>query len=212
MNIELEKSGRTSVFSIKREVPTPRIRELAWEIKSFVFLDLGEKHKASLVTRKVEDFCLPILEGFTFDKKLSYADTYLTAWKILKDRGFPVVETVRKVDEERVATTNLAADLTTSIYDQKIDKDQYRDTKPMDKDFVKIPVQELVKKTEDLLKQANKNGVKLATDGPFHIVIDPDGSWYILLLDIGKISIFNNPRDLDDATKANNRYYLGEAV
>jgi len=215
VNIDLERPGvyrRISSFSVKSEIPTPRIKELAWERKSFAYLDLGDRRNASLLTRQVEDFCLPALIGFNFDEKLSYADTYVLAWKTLKERGFPVVKTVRKVSSEKVATSNLVADLLTSVYDQKIDMVDVRDTMPLDKEFVKIPIAEVGEKAEVLLNLANKNGVDLATDGPFHIVVEPNNNWYLILLDIGKVRIYKNPRNLTSTSKHDNRYYIGKTV
>ena len=139
--INLEKMGqpeRRLVFPVKFEYHIPKTRQAAEE-KSFVYLDLGINHKVSVFTRKVEDFCLPTLTGFDFDRSLSYSDTYDLAWKALRERGFTVVPTVRKVDDNTVATTNLFADEMTSVYDQKIDASEVRDTFPMDKEFVKIP-------------------------------------------------------------------------
>lgn len=212
--IRLGKFGqleRKLVFPVKFECPIPRTRQ-AWEEKSFIYLDLENGHKASLLTRKVEDFCLPTLIGFNFDKPLSYSDTYAVAWKTLKDRGFMVVPSVREVCQNIVATTNLCADEITSVYDQKIDMVEVRDTFPMDKEFVKIPRKMLQKEAENILYLANKSGVELMPDGPFHIVVRDDASWYLMFLDIGKVRIYAKPKDLPSDAQKNNKFYLNGAV
>ncbi|TRZ47066.1 hypothetical protein D4S03_11650 [bacterium] len=212
--INLDKYGcpeRGPVYPVKFEYPIPRTRE-AWEQKSFVYLELGNNRKVSFLTRKVEDFCLPTLTGFDFREKLSYSDTYTVAWKTLKERGFRVVPTVRKVDRNTVATTNLSADEVTSVYDQKIDAMEVRDTFPMDKEFVKIPVEKIQKEAETLLYLANHAGVELMSDGPFHIVVQGDANWYLSFLDIGKVRIHANPRDLSESAINNNQFYTNKAV
>ena len=49
-------------------------------------------------------------------------------------------------------------------------------------------------------------------DGPFHIVVNADSSWYLMLLDIGKVRIYAKPRDLPSEVKKNNKYYLFSSV
>ena len=201
----------SATFLVKRELFLPRTPQ-AYEIKSFVYLDLGGRHKASLLTRKVELFCLPTLLGFEFEKELDFADKHILAWEILRDRGFSVVPSVRKVDRETVATTNLVADEITSIYDQKIDAIVERDTQAMDGEFVKIPTGKIAEKADVLLNLADKSGVELMSDGPFHILVKPDGRWDLIVLDIGKVRIHSRPKDLPPDAKKDNLYYVNKAL
>jgi|WetSurMetagenome_2_1015567.scaffolds.fasta_scaffold38335_5 hypothetical protein len=212
--ISLEKYGRPErgpIFEIKNEYVIPKTREAAEE-KSIIFMETNCGHKASLFTRKVELFCLPTLIGFDYPANLSYADIYSVAWSTLRDRGFNVVPTVREIDQNKVATTDLCADEITSVYDQKIDVAELRDPFPMDKEFIKIPNDKIRKEAEILLNMANRKGVELMSDGPFHIVVRGDGSWYLMPLDIGKIRIYAKEKDMPRNSKLNNISFIRGAV
>jgi hypothetical protein len=211
--ISLEKYGSIEGGidrRVKYEYKFPRTRE-AWEEKCIEFFDSKSDIQASVVTRKVEDFCLPTLIGFG-NTLLSPAETYCLAWKTLKDRGLSVVPSVRIVSRNEVATTNLSADEITSIYDQKIDALGGRDVFPMDTGFVKIPMDKIKKEGEILQKRANQMGVELMSDGPFHIVVREDGTWYLILLDIGKVRIYAKPKNMPNCVEKNNVYYVRQAI
>ena len=212
--ISIAKLGhleKTRTYPTKYVYPIPRTRD-GWEEKKYVYLDFGTNHKVSLLTRKVENFCLPALNGFDFAVKPSFSETYSIAWKTLKDRGFVVVPTVRIVDTDTVATTNLSVDEVTSIYDQKIDAAEVRDTFPMDKFFMDIPLRKLQQAADNIVGLANKSGVELMSDGPFHIVVNGDGSWYLILLDIGKVRIYNKPNELPKSSVKDNVFYVNKAM
>jgi hypothetical protein len=212
--ISLEKYGcpeNRNVLPVKHDYPTPRTRE-AWEEKHFVYFESRCQFDVSVLTRKVEDFCLPTLKGFNMESVSSPSDTYLCAWNILKMRGFEVVPSVRKVDKDVVATTNLSADNITSVYDQKIDALEVRDTFPMDGEFINIPIEEIQKEANSLVNLANKSGVELMSDGPFHIVVRSDGSWYLMLLDIGKVRIYAEPKNFPKSSAKDNGFYVNRAI
>lgn len=210
-HLELKKDGESKGLEItlKKEIVIPRTN-LGYEEKSFIFFDQNGVER-SYLTRRVELFCLPTLIGFNYDQKLTYADPYLEAWKILKERGFLVVDEVWKINDDKVATTNLV-EKGGSVYDQKIDAVIERDPLEMDRELIRIPIKEISKVAEGLFNLANKNGVELMSDGPFHIVIRPDKSWYILPLDLGKIRIHSRPRDISSDSKKDNSFYINRAL
>jgi len=195
-------------ITIKCEIPIPRTRE-GFETKSYIFFDLNEQ-EMSLFTRKIETFCLPTLIGFD-TKGLEFSDIYKFAWKTLKEGKLPVVDNTWKMSLDKVATTNLIAN-GGSVYDQKIDAIIERDTLPMDGEFVKIPIDEVGKKAGKLLDLANRMGVELMSDGPFHIKVNPDGSFSLIVLDIGKVRIHANPKNLPRDAKKDNGYYINKAL
>lgn len=212
--ISLEKYGypeRCLDCRVKNEYHIPRTRE-AWEEKSIVYFESKNSFEGSAMIRKVEDFCLPTLIGYNFDNNLAKSDIHIMAWNALKERGFKVVPTARKVDENTVATTNLSANEITSVYDQKIDALEVRDTFPMDKEFVKIPFEKIQKEAETLLNLANRSGIELMSDGPFHIIVQEDKSWYLILLDIGKVRIYARPKDMPNSVEKDNRFYISKAL
>lgn len=195
--------------TLKREITIPRTAQ-GYEEKSFIYFDIDGK-EVSLLTRKIEPFCLPTLIGFNLDKDITPADTYSKTISILRELGFATVADVWKMEDDKVATTNLV-EFGGSVYDQKIDAVLVRDTLDMDKEFVKIPFSQVQKKAQELVNLANKRGVELMTDGPFHIVIKPDTSWYILPLDVGKIRIHSNAKELSSANKHDNQFYVDNAI
>jgi hypothetical protein len=210
--ITLEKYGHSenkNIFPVKEIYSIPRTSE-AWEEKNIIYFD--SHLNASVLTRKVENFCLPTLIGFKIEPTITPTNTYMIAWNTLNERGFNVVPSVRKVDENIVATTNLAADNITSIYDQKIDIAEIRDTFPMDRAFVKIPFEKIKNEAMILLNHSNKFGVELMSDGPFHIVVKQDGSWYLILLDIGKVKIYSESRKMPNSSTKDNRFYIDRAL
>lgn len=196
---------------IKSVIAIPRTRE-AWEEKYFVYFDLGNGLESSVLTRKVEAFCQPTLIDFDLSTTATPSDIYLFAWDVLRQRGFAVVPSASKVDAVTVATTNLTEDTFTSIYDQKIDAAQVRDTFPMDREFVKIPAEAIKKEAQTLLKLANRMGVELMSDGPFHIVVRQDANWYLSFLDIGKVRIHAKPKNLPRSAEKDNAFYINKAV
>jgi hypothetical protein len=195
--------------TVLEEVSIPRTN-LEYEVKSYVLVNLDGK-EFNLFSRKVELFCLPTLIGFDDSKKITFSETYFLAWSLLKERGLPVVPEVWKVGSDKVFTTNLIAERG-SVYDQKIDSVIERDTLPMDSQFVKIPKVEIESEADRLLELANKNGIELMSDGPFHIKVNPDGSFNIFVLDIGKVRIYSMPKDLPREVKDNNYYYISKAL
>ena len=206
-----ENPDSKQCLPIKSIIPIPRTRE-AWEEKYFVYYDLGNNLESSVLTRKVEVFCQPTLVDFNLSKTATPSDIYLFAWNVLQQRGFPVVANAYKVDGITVATTNLTADTITSIYDQKIDAAQVRDTFPMDREFVKIPIEAIKKEAQALLTLANQMGVELMSDGPFHVVVQQDASWYLSFLDIGKVRIHATPKKLPKGAEKDNLFYINKAV
>lgn len=201
--------GRSFEIFIKKEIKIPKTR-WGMEEKSFVIFDVNGQER-SLFTRRVEKFCLPTLVGFNFDKDIDLAENYITAWKILKDMGFNVVSEVWKMGGNRVATTNLI-EYGGSVYDQKIDSVVERDTLEMDKVFIQISAQRIQEQAERLTSLANKQGVELMPDGPFHIFVNSDTSWELSFLDIGKVIIYKNPKNLDREGKKINIARVYESI
>jgi hypothetical protein len=146
--VELTKLGentRKSEFKVKSESAMPR-SAYSSERKTILELDVGNRNTASLVTRKLMEYSetTPKLVGFDINPQ-ALADRYFYAWKILKDRGFPVVPTIRKVDDNHIATTNLASN-GSSVYDTKLDLEGTHKPQPTDAIFTEIPVQDIGKK------------------------------------------------------------------
>lgn len=206
--IELYKPGRErpNVFKVAAEKSVPISRE-AQEEKTVIELNLGEKHKASLYKRTLKD--APSLLGFSTDEvPKSLSDKYIKAWQLLNKRGMHVVETVRKIDDITIATTNLEEYGT--VYDIKIDSRKTRKPQIGDEEFLLIPMAAIKQELMRQVEIANENGIFLPHDGLFHIFvsdsdIDQNFSWKIILLDLTDVGIYAKPSDMIETNRETNR-------
>ena len=174
----------------------------AIEEKSFLRLDLSGRREISLLMRKIGPTPTPTLRGFV-DSPASPADIYIMAWSLLKERGMPTISTMRKVNDFTVATTNLRAN-GFFVYDMKIDNLSDRGKLITDDLFANIPHRELQKRAERLLEIANENGIEIPYDGMFHLVINEQGQWDIILLDISNVGIYKDPANMSISDKDGN--------
>lgn len=182
-----------------------RIRRFLWANEKKQQIDLDAKgHKAGLYVRELE--VVPTLKGFGVlpgpIKKLS--EVYILAWQTLKERGFPVVETVRRIDDSRVAITDLTAN-GWGVYDIKIDGVSDRAALSTDAAFSKIPLEKVTDEAALILKRANEQGVRLPDDGGMHFLVNKKGDWKFLLLDISQAIIYFDPNKMPQRLQENNR-------
>jgi len=207
--LELYKpgGGRPNVFVNVKETQVPVSLE-ASERKSTIDLDPEKKKSASLYKRYLED--APNLLGFLDDKvpPLSLSDKYIMAWQLLKDRGMVVVDTMRKINDHTIATTNLQAN--GSVYDIKIDRREERKRLINDEEFLLIPKEAIRQEVMRLVDVANKNGILLPHDGLFHVFvgdsdIDQIFAWKVVLLDFTEVTIYLKPSEMPEEKKEANK-------
>lgn len=201
------KTGRKSEFKVVGEDVIPWSKKAA-ESKSFLRLNISGRREISLLKRNVEMY--PYLIGFQ-EVNDPPANVYIKAWEVLKERGIPVVPTVRKVGYSEVAVTNLKAN-GLSVYDVKLDQEFGREKLPTDAFFVNIPGEDLEKRTQDLLKVADAGGVQIPYDGMCHLIMDKNGQWDLVMLDISNARIYKEPSQMGADDRAKNAEYAKKWV
>ncbi len=141
-------------------------------------------------------------------------------WKILKGIGFPVVPTLRETDDGRVFMTDLKADgselfgkslayelqnillfppprTTLKAFEGMKNKENFLKIVNDKEEFRKI--EEKVKKYKKL---ANESKIRLPVDDAFELVVHPDGTWDLVILDV-ESALSTNPYLSD--TRSTNR-------
>jgi hypothetical protein len=117
------------------------------------------------------------------------ADETLEIWHKLKDAGLPVVPTMRKVNGHSVLMTNLTVDGSYLFGKYAAFSDTAWTPKDMTKKFKKIKSIEIMRKVWDLAGTCNENDIELAYDDAFEVLVRPDGSWKLVILDLGWVDI-----------------------
>lgn len=149
------------------------------------FLYGTKKRQIKLVSK------LPRVFSRRLDNHADYAKEYYGIWSRLKKAGLPVVPTVRRVSKEEVAMTDLTAD--GSIFYDKNTNTNLRlmydnaaySAHPFDKKFLSLNTRSVIKRAETILDKANRESIALALDDPLSLLVHPDGTWDIYVLDIG---------------------------
>lgn len=194
--------------------PTPSQTEL----KSIIPLDL-KSFEASLFKRWLTRASVPSVGPEFKNQRFScLADQYIFVWNKLREYGLPVVPNVRKLSSDEIVQTNLEAS-GYSVYDSKIDILETRQTQANDSLFARIPLEDIREKAQHYAKIATNNGVRLAYDGAFHVVVNGKGEWDLLLLDLGSVSVGDKKIDklfgsLSDYNSDRARYwtqFMGQA-
>jgi len=201
--VDLLKPGQleSKSWAVRQEIEIPK-SDNAIEDKRRITLE-GRDHNISLVTRRLTSN--PILRGFgiPLGPIESRSDIYILAWQTLKDRGMPVVDTVRKIDNSQVATTDLVAN-GYSVYDAKLDSQFNRESIPADKSFAEIPLEEIEKRANHVLEEANRQGIYLPKDGLLHIAVKNSEDWKLVLLDINDVLICKDQNKIPESWKEEN--------
>lgn len=122
---------------------------------------------------------------------------YLGKWKKLKEVGLPVVSTMRLTDQNKIVMTDLKADgselygkgIVFEIALAKYANKTPRESSNIDKIFLEImdneeEVELIKEKTNEYAKIATENGISLAVDDPFELVVHPNGEWDLVCLDL----------------------------
>ncbi|OGI73813.1 hypothetical protein A3D42_03285 [Candidatus Nomurabacteria bacterium RIFCSPHIGHO2_02_FULL_41_18] len=140
-----------------------------------------------------------------FDDRLGIADPdkYIKRWQAFKDAGLPVVRFIRR-SEKGIFMKNLKHDgseifgkgYLTIIEDQE---DNSRGKIPllteMENKFIRIMETDLPKirlNLDDIVRKAKDNDLLLPSDDPFELLIHPNGTWEIIILDLSYARIDND--------------------
>lgn len=139
-----------------------------------------------------------------FVKKITSisSDETLDTWHKLKKVGLPVVPTMRKVHEYTVLMTNLTADGSQLFGKYLAYTDNPQVSKEMIKKFKKIKPIEIKRKVWEMTEICNQNNIELAFDDAFEVLVCPDGSWRLVILDLSAVDIYPN-REKDNLEEVN---------
>lgn len=114
----------------------------------------------------------------------SAADKYCEFWEQLKKAEIPTVPSIIKLADNKVAMTNLTADGTVLYGKNRFFSNVNR--MPTDELFSKIESWEIYNKGREILEKANKAKIVLPKDDPFELLVHPNGSWELIVLDLSQ--------------------------
>lgn len=118
------------------------------------------------------------------------AERYVKKWQILRDADVPTASSMRVVDENTIAMGDMTRDgskffgkeLWVKIMDGVDEK--MRELTPMEKIFLGIDSLKIKEEMGRVLKLAWDKGIRLPYDDPYDILVHPDGSFEVLVLDL----------------------------
>jgi hypothetical protein len=116
------------------------------------------------------------------------ANDFCGYWRRLQDAGIPTFPTVRKINDNEVLVTDATADGSAffgkaSVYPGY---NRYRDdgiTK-VDRLFLQIKPEDVENRARLIAQKATRNGIALPYDDPFDLLVHPDGTWELLVIDL----------------------------
>ena len=138
-------------------------------------------------------------------KKVRSADGYCEYWERLREANIATIPTVRKISENEVLMTDLTKDGSAFYGKDSVfgcfDRFKKNEINILDKYFLAIQPSVLENEIREVSRRADENGIVLPTDDPFDLLIHPDGTWKVLVLDLetekssareDQIRVFNN--------------------
>lgn len=145
-------------------------------------------------------------DDFPLENSLaSAAERYLGKWKLLKEAGIPTVSSMKLVDDETVAMGDMTWDGSKFFGKAENEMKVYgqgetvkRELTNMEKIFLSIDPEEIKQKTERILKLAWDSGIRLPLDDPYDLLVHPDGSWELVVIDLSDVRPRKSGETIDD--------------
>lgn len=204
-NLDLKKPGReriTSATILSQEEIVSGLEE-----KHRVSIQVGNR-ELWLVSKKIDVYMTPTIHGF--DNFLNTpTERFYQAWELLKERGLPVIETVRIANDSEIYMSDLAAGGKVvysgkhDLLDLSLGKRQLKPTDEFFREFSDY-YPRLLHEATKIAKIATEQGILLAWDDPLQMVVDQDGNWSLIVLDISQVEIWKNPEDAPQDLKEKN--------
>lgn len=130
--------------------------------------------------------------------------TYADKWKMFKKAGFPVVPTLRETEDGRLFLTDVTGDgselygkaLVLDLEDLSANPSGFKSQEVLAKmknieSFLKIltgrEFYKIKSKVEKYRKLANEKHLCLPADDPFELILHPDGTWNLIMLDLNAV-------------------------
>jgi hypothetical protein len=124
----------------------------------------------------------------------SKAKDFYMKWKMLKDAGLPVPNTVRITSDKTVAITDLTvngselygkSDGEKVIFEEYLKPENHRKSKNLDGLFLSVKSDEIFAEANRIATIATENNICLPFDDPLIMIVHPDGTWSLIILDLG---------------------------
>lgn len=171
-------------------------KRLAGEIK--LTPESSRSREINMVTKFVghsfdSAFSGPLIEGEGCD--MSPAERYLARWKYLRSHGIPTVGSMRVVDGNKVAMGDMTANGGEFFGKEKgmqleweLRDGVIRKLTETEQAFLKIDKKELKTELDRLVDDAWEKGIRLPWDDPFEVLVRDDGSYQLMILDLGYLT------------------------
>ncbi len=171
---EKPSSGKRSTLKVLNQHRIEEGTEPKHEIKVSI-LGRGSRHKEIPLVQKVISH-------------RGRADGFIKEWQKLKKAGIPTIPTVRKISPFDVVMTNMTADGSaffgkSDLWPSLVRKNDNK-VREIDQKFLAINLEEVETKATEIAKQATAHNIALPYDDPFDLLVHPDGSWQLVVLDI----------------------------
>ena len=123
---------------------------------------------------------------YCFQNDVSYAEAYYQSWQILRRAGLPTLPVMRVIDEERVIMPDMTAD--GSMFFGKGKKNIVVDGREpylAELVFMSLDLEKLLERAAWVEGTAWEKGIVLPFDDPLDLLVHPDGSWEVMVVDLG---------------------------
>lgn len=131
---------------------------------------------------------------FSLVERYDPGNDYEKSWRLYKEIGLPVVPTLRRGKNGNIFITDIKWD-GSEVYGKSLGYSlggygkRYRPRPQMDKIFVDLISSDIYNQVKDRVSEcvdiATNNDILLPQDDTFDLLVHPDGSWDIILLDVG---------------------------
>lgn len=120
------------------------------------------------------------------------ADKYMEFRQRLVDAGIPTVPSIRKISSNEVAMTDLTAD-GSGLYGKNRDYQLIDEPVATDKFFRSLDFTEVFREVREIIDKADKASIVIPQDDPFELLVHPDGTWNLIILDVSQLETARNP-------------------
>ncbi len=131
---------------------------------------------------------------FSLVERYDPGNDYEKSWRLYKEIGLPVVPTLRRGKNGNIFITDIKWD-GSEVYGKSLGYSlggygkRYRPRPQMDKIFVDLISSDIYNQVKDRVSEcvdiATNNDILLPQDDTFDLLVHPDGSWDIILVDVG---------------------------
>jgi len=128
-------------------------------------------------------------------KEMSQAKRYYERWRYLMSIGIPTVSSMRVVDELRIAMGDETSDGSDFFGKSKKESvamelkfGKRRMLTEIERQYVGINPEEIREKLRSLQERCWAKGIRLPYDDEFDLIVHPDGSWRVLVLDLSALT------------------------